>query len=249
MNTENNDTPRGRGIYLLPNLFTLSALFAGFYAVITAMQGHFSNAAIAIFIGMLMDTLDGRVARLTHTQTLFGAELDSLSDMVSFGMAPALVLFMWSLSALGKFGWLVAFIYAAAVALRLARFNVQASVDKRYFKGLACTPAAGVMAGMVWNGSEYGIVGAHISILVALVTLLMAFLMVSNLPYRSFKDLDIKGRVPFIVILILLVALVFIAYDPPPILLLVFFCYAFSAPVVSLWKYRQRRKTKKSGGN
>ena len=151
---------RHRGIYLLPNMFTTAALFAGFYAIVAGMKGFFDNAAMAIYIAMILDALDGRVARLTNTQTDFGAQLDSLSDMVSFGVAPALVIYSWALGHLGKLGWLAAFVYAVAGALRLARFNVQAgNADKRYFQGLPIPAAAGVIAGMVWSGNEFGITG------------------------------------------------------------------------------------------
>jgi len=151
---------RRRGIYLLPNLFTTAALFAGFFAIISAIQGRFEVAAVAIFIAMILDGLDGRVARMTNTQTEFGAEYDSLSDMVSFGVAPALVVYLWGLSTLGKVGWLAAFIYTAGAALRLARFNTQAvSIDKRYFQGLPSSAAVAVVFGMVWVVIEYGFSG------------------------------------------------------------------------------------------
>ena len=189
---------RHRGIYLLPNLFTTAALFSGFYAIINGMSGHFENAAIAIFVAMVLDGLDGRVARLTNTQSSFGAEYDSLSDMVAFGVAPALVAFEWALGSLGKVGWMVAFIYVAGAALRLARFNTMVGkADKRYFIGLASPAAAALVAGTVWAFSDFGIKGSNMAFLVALLVAGAGMLMVSNIKYNSFKDLDLKGRVPF----------------------------------------------------
>lgn len=233
---------KGRGIYLLPNLFTISALFAGFYAIVAAMRGDFANAAVAIFVGMLLDSLDGRIARLTNTTTAFGAELDSLSDMVSFGIAPALVIYSWSLVNLGNIGWLIAFIYAAAVALRLARFNTQlASADKKYFSGLACTPTAGVVAGLVWTAVTYGIHGGSIKIWVAIIILLLALLMISNIRYHSFKDLDFKGHVPFVAIVLLLMILVLISIAPAQMLFFTFALYALSGPVLTVWVLRKKR--------
>ncbi len=233
--------PRGRGIYLLPNLFTISALFAGFYAIIGALKGQFELAAIAIFVAMIMDTLDGRVARLTNTQTHFGAELDSLSDMVSFGVAPALIVYSWSLNTLGKFGWLAAFAYTASVALRLARFNTRQTMDKRYFQGLACTPAAGMLAGLIWVGNIYEISGITISILVALVTIGLGLLMISRIPYRSFKDANLKDSVPFMTIVLVVMVLISIAIDPPFVLFFVFFAYAASGPLIRLWSLIHKR--------
>jgi CDP-diacylglycerol---serine O-phosphatidyltransferase len=236
---------RGRGIYLLPNLFTISALFAGFYAIVAALKGHYENAAVAIFVAMLMDSLDGRVARLTHTVTPFGAELDSLSDMVAFGIAPALVVYSWSLCELGKFGWLAAFIYAVAVALRLARFNTQIVKDKHYFQGLACTPAAGVLAGIILATRELGVPGRTITIFIALICILLGALMVSNLRYRSFKDLDLKNNVPFVVILIVVSIIVFISIDPPQVLFAIFAIYALSGPIAYLWQRHKQKKEKR----
>src|SRR3989338_819245 len=205
-----------RGIYLLPNLFTISALFAGFYAVVAALKGHFDNAAIGIFIAMVMDSLDGRVARLTNTQTGFGAQLDSLSDMVSFGLAPALVVYSLSLSLLGKSGWLAAFIYAVAVALRLARFNTQLHrSDKRYFRGFPCPAAAAIIASTVWIGHFYPKPSFTMSFIIGIFVVMIGLLMVSNIRYRSFKDLDLKNRVSFKAIISVVMILVFIAINPP----------------------------------
>lgn len=235
---------RHRGVYLLPNLFTTAALFSGFYAIVSAMNGDFSNAAIAVFVAMVLDGLDGRVARMTNTQSAFGAEYDSLSDMVAFGVAPALVVFTWALADLGKVGWVFAFIYMAGAALRLARFNTHiGDEDKRYFTGLASPAAAGLVAGMVWALSDFGVDGTDISVLVGILTALGGLLMVSNVRYRSFKDLDLKGRVPFFVILLVVLVFAIISTDPSRILWLIFIAYAASGPLQALWRWRQRQKT------
>lgn len=237
---------RRRGIYLLPNLFTIAGLFAGFYAIVTAMEGYFNYSAVAIFVAMIMDFFDGRVARLTNTQSAFGAELDSLSDMVSFGVAPALVIYSWSLEGLGKLGWLAAFIFAAAGALRLARFNTQALVaDKRYFQGLPIPAAAGVLASMVWLCVDSEILGDVVSIITAVLAIIIAVLMVSNVRYYSFKEIDLKGRVPFVAILLVVLAFVGISLDPPKILFLIFFCYALSGPILTLYSLYKRRSLKR----
>ena len=237
---------RRRGIYLLPNLFTIAGLFAGFYAIVTAMEGYFSNAAIAIFVAMIMDFFDGRVARLTNTQSAFGAELDSLSDMVSFGVAPALVVYSWSLESLGKLGWLAAFIFAAAGALRLARFNTQAQImDKRYFQGLPIPAAAGILASMVWLSVDSGIPGDVVDMTAAVLAILAAILMVSNIRYYSFKEIDLKGRVPFVAILLVVLAFVGISLDPPKVLFLFFFCYGLSGPVLTLLALQKKRSLRR----
>lgn len=254
MATTQGDTEekkRRRGIYLLPNLFTTACLFSGFYAVVAAMGGRYEAAVIAVFIAMIMDGLDGRVARLTNTQTDFGAQYDSLADMVSFGVAPSLVMFTWSLNHLGKIGWLGAFIYAAAAALRLARFNTQVGVaDKRYFQGLASPAAAATLMGGVWvavdYGNTYGISGADLRIAALILTVSCGILMVSNVRYRSFKDLDLKGKVPFVALLAVVLVFVFISIDPPQVLFLIFFLYAMSGPVLMVVTLRQRRALKKA---
>lgn len=244
---DDSDIIRSRGIYLLPNLFTVTALFAGFYAIVVAMEGRFDNAAIAIFVAMIMDGLDGRIARLTHTQTAFGAQLDSLSDMVSFGIAPALVVYSWALIHLGKAGWLSAFIFAVAGALRLARFNIQlGKADKRYFQGLAIPSAAATVASMVWVGQDFGLTGMVVDVIAAIVTVVIGFLMVSNFRYRSFKDFDIKGKVPFIVIIIIVLVYVLISIDPPEILFVIFLIYALSGPLAALWNYRKKNHSQKN---
>ncbi len=241
---------RGKGIYLLPNLFTLAALFAGFYAIVAALKGQFDNAGIATFIAMVMDTLDGRVARLTHTQTNFGAELDSLSDMVSFGVAPALISYTWGLNTLGKPGWLAAFIYAAAVALRLARFNTQIGVtDKRFFKGLPCPAGASLIVSLIWSIEEFDLGGPFMHIIVMIATILTGLLMVSNLPYYSFKDLDLKNKVPFVVILLVVLLFVLSSVEPPLVWFILSIVFVLSGPVYWLWRkkrrYLARHSTKK----
>jgi CDP-diacylglycerol--serine O-phosphatidyltransferase len=245
---------RHRGIYLLPNLFTTANLFAGFYSIINSISAqsagdpreaskYFAYAAIAIFVAMILDSLDGRVARMTNTQSAFGAEYDSLSDMVAFGVAPALLAFGWALGDMGKVGWMVAFIYVAGAALRLARFNTQVgTADKRYFIGLASPAAAGVVAGTVWAFSDYGIQGSKMSFLVALLVAAAGMLMVSNIKYNSFKELDLKGRVPFVAILAVVLVFAVVFSDPPRILLLIFLAYAFSGPVQYLLRMRRHKQ-------
>ena len=243
-----------RGIYLLPNLFTTGALFGGFYAIVAAMSGRYTAAAIAVFIAMVLDGLDGRVARMTNTQSAFGAEYDSLSDMVSFGLAPALVMYQWSLvhmHSLGWFGakasWLVAFFYAAAAALRLARFNTQVGIaDKRYFQGLPSPTAAAVMMGSVWVAEQFGLSGEALMFPALAVTLLCGGLMVSNVAYYSFKDLDLRKRVPFIAVLLMLGLFVLVALWPSIVLYTLFLIYTLSGPALSIWrrwrKYRRNRQ-------
>ncbi|MCF5354828.1 CDP-diacylglycerol--serine O-phosphatidyltransferase, partial [Pseudomonas syringae] len=201
---------------------------------------YFAFAAIAIFVAMVLDGLDGRVARMTNTQSAFGAEYDSLSDMVAFGVAPALLAFGWALGDMGKVGWMVAFIYVAGAALRLARFNTQVGkADKRYFIGLASPAAAGVVAGTVWAFSDFGIQGSKLSFLVALLVAAAGMLMVSNIKYNSFKELDLKGRVPFVAILAVVLVFAVVFSDPPRILLLIFLAYALSGPIQYLLRRRK----------
>ncbi|MDH3763037.1 MAG: CDP-diacylglycerol--serine O-phosphatidyltransferase [Gammaproteobacteria bacterium] len=238
-----------KGIYLLPNMFTTGALFCGFYAIIAAMNGRFEIAAIAIFLAGLLDGLDGRVARLTNTQSAFGAEYDSLADMVSFGVAPALVVYLWSLvylrevsNFMGKLGWLVAFIYATATALRLARFNTQIGVaDKRYFQGLASPAAAAVVMGSVWVCESYGIAGEDVTYAALLMTLAAGLLMVSRFSYYSFKDLDLSKRVPFVVLLAAVLVFVFLTIETAIVLFSFFFLYMMSGPIVSLFRWNRKR--------
>lgn len=225
---------RGRGIYLLPNLFTTASLFSGFYAIVAAMNGHFENAAIAIFVSMILDGLDGRVARMTNTQSAFGAEYDSLVDMVAFGVAPALVAFSLNLQSLGKIGWVATFIYVAGAALRLARFNTQiGSVDKRYFVGLPSPAAAALVAGFVWVFHSFEQT-MFLTLLTMLFVASSGVLMVSNVLYNSFKELDLKARVPFTAVLVMVLVFAVIALEPSLVLLLGFVVYAASGPVTSL---------------
>jgi len=237
MSETSPQNPR-KGIYLLPNLFTTTSLFAGFYAIVAAMKGNFDVAAIAIFIAMVMDGIDGRVARLTNTQSAFGAEYDSLSDIVSFGVAPALVVYSWGLSSLGKVGWLAAFFYTAATALRLARFNSSlGNEDKRYFQGLPCPSAAGLVSAMVWVAYDYEIPGHQLWITTAIVTVIIGALMVSSIRYYSFKDIDFKGHVPFVALLAVLMLFVFVSISPPLILLSAFGLYVLSGPILAVTRY------------
>src|SRR6266566_4087301 len=214
---------RKRGIYILPSLLTTASLFAGFYAIVQSMQGNFEQASVAIFISMILDALDGRVARLTHTESEFGTQYDSIVDMVAFGLAPSLVMYSWALSGLDKLGWLAAFIYAACAGLRLARFNVQVgSVDKRYFRGLPSPAAAALVAGFIWVLHSFGVPGREISLVALFITVVAGGLMVSNVRYRSFKDLDLRGRVPFVAILAVPLVFVLIVLDPPQVLFFAF---------------------------
>jgi CDP-diacylglycerol--serine O-phosphatidyltransferase len=232
---------RDRGIYLLPNLFTTGALFAGFYAIVQAMNGRFEHAAIAIFIAMVLDGLDGRVARLTHTQSAFGAEFDSLSDMVSFGVAPALVIYEFALQGMGKVGWIAAFVYCAGAALRLARFNTQldAVTDRRFFQGLPSPAAAALVAGFVWVMVEYRIAGPDVRWLAVFVALFAGLTMVSNLKYYSGKEINLKKSVPFVAILLIVLVFILISTSPPEVLFLAFLGYGLSGygyALRSLWR-------------
>ncbi len=247
--------PRHRGIYLLPNLFTTAGLFAGFYAIVAAIQGRYAPAGVAIFVAMLMDGIDGRVARLTHTQSEFGVQYDSLSDMVCFGVAPALVMYQWALRSMADFGWmwakagwLAAFIYTAGAALRLARFNTQVgTADKRYFLGLPSPSAAAVVAGLVWVGADMGVPGGRLAVAGFVLTLAAGLLMVSNLRYYSFKELDFRNRVPFVVTLFIVLLFVFTSIDPPKVIFGGFLAYVLSGPVLFLWRWRRRRRRTRSG--
>lgn len=239
-----------RGIYLLPNMITTAGLFAGFYAIVAAMNGRFEEAAVAIFVAMVMDGIDGRVARLTNTQSEFGVQYDSLSDMVCFGLAPALVMYEWSLQSMvsvgwAKLGWLAAFIYTASGALRLARFNAQvATAEKRYFKGLPSPSAAGVLAGLVWVGADLGISGYDLVLPAFVLTIAMGLLMVSNIHYYSFKEFNFKNRVSFMAILAVMLVYAFASIDPPKVLFGGFLIYAISGIVYTLLGIRKRRKAR-----
>lgn len=238
---------RRRGIYLLPNLFTTGALFSGFYAITSAMGGRFETAVIAIFVAMILDGLDGRVARLTNTQSEFGAQYDSLSDMVSFGAAPALVMYLWAFSSLGKVGLFAAFVHAAGGALRLARFNTQlATADKNYFQGLPSPAAAAILAGFIWICLEYKYDIELFKYFALGLTVSTGLLMVSNFRYSSFKKIDLKGKVPFIVAIAVMLAIAFVMAQPQTMLFLLFLGYAISGPVITLVMRRRRLQGRKA---
>ena len=255
--TQKNDKihPVRRGVYLLPNLLTTAALFAGFYAIVAAIDGNFRRAAIAVFIAMFMDGLDGRVARLTSTESDFGKEYDSLSDMVSFGVAPALVVYQWGVeriaeygAAWGRIGWLAAFFYAVAAALRLARFNARVNIaDKRYFEGLPSPPAAALVASLVWLGTEYQVAGITALSLGFCLTAAAGALMVSGFRYYSFKDLNLGKSVSFGTIIVIPLVFVLIALSPPEMLFALSALYALSGPVMWLWQRAGDRRRPRGG--
>ncbi|KAF3982050.1 MAG: CDP-diacylglycerol--serine O-phosphatidyltransferase [Methylococcales symbiont of Hymedesmia sp. n. MRB-2018] len=243
---ENKPSIRHRGIYLLPNLFTTGAMFAGFYAMTSAINGRFEAAAISIFVAMILDGLDGRVARMTNTQSEFGMQYDSLSDMVSFGVAPALVMYLWAFESMGKLGLFAAFVHTAGGALRLARFNTQVEVaDKRYFQGLPSPAAAAILAGGLWISLEYGYDIESIKYLVLILTISTGLLMVSNFRYSSFKEIDFKGRVPFIVAIMVMLVIGFVMAQAQTILFFLALGYAISGPVITLLTLRQKRQDRK----
>jgi CDP-diacylglycerol--serine O-phosphatidyltransferase len=234
---------RRKGIYILPNLFTLAALFGGFYAIVMAINGRFDLAAVGVFCAMVLDSLDGRVARMTNTQSAFGEQMDSLSDMVSFGAAPALISYVWALKSLGRWGWIAAFVYCACAALRLARFNVNtAVVDKRYFQGLPSPAAAALIAGFIWLMTESGIKGTEVLWGVAIPWVMFALAlyagltMVTNVPFYSFKDLQMKRSVPFVVIVLIALGIAIINIDPPIVMFSMFVVYGFSGYAVYVWR-------------
>ncbi|WP_295759723.1 CDP-diacylglycerol--serine O-phosphatidyltransferase [Undibacterium sp.] len=231
-----------RGIYLLPNAFTTAALFCGFYAIVMAMTQRFEHAALAIFVAMVLDSLDGRVARMTNTQSEFGAQYDSLSDMISFGAAPALVVFEWSLKGMGKLGWLAAFVYCACAALRLARFNTNiAVVDKKYFQGLPSPAAAALVAGFILLMDDLHFKGAELSWSAWSITLFAGLTMVTNVPFYSFKDVNMRKSVPFVAPFLILLGYVAIVSDPPRVLFGLFVMYGLSGYAVLLWRWRSGR--------
>ena len=236
---------RRKGIYILPNLFTLAALFGGFYAIVMAMNGHFDLAGIGIFCAMVLDSLDGRVARMTNTQSAFGEQMDSLSDMVSFGAAPALIAYEWALKDLGRWGWIAAFVYCACAALRLARFNVNTSVvDKRFFQGLPSPAAAALVAGFIWLLTEFGVGRGQsvalgwgvVSWTMFALTLYAGLTMVTNVPFYSFKDIQMKKTVPYFVIVLIALGLAMISIRPSLVLFCVFVFYGFSGYGIYLWR-------------
>lgn len=229
---------RPKGIYMLPNMITLAALFGGFYAIVMAMNGRFDLATVGIFVAMVLDSLDGRVARMTNTQSAFGEQMDSLSDMVSFGAAPALVAYVWVLRDLGRWGWIAAFVYCACAALRLARFNVNTGVvDKRYFQGLPSPAAAALVAGFIWLANELELVKAELVWPMFVITLYAGLTMVTNVPFYSFKDLSLKKSVPFAAIVLVALGIAVINIHPPTVLFALFCVYGLSGYVV----YAKRR--------
>jgi len=247
--THNNGPGRAKGIYLLPNLMTTGALFAGFYAIVGAIDGNFERSAIALFIAMLLDGLDGRLARMTGTESEFGRQYDSLSDLVAFGIAPALIVYQWGLSHMaeygwiwGKVGWLAAFLFAVSAALRLARFNVTSrSADRRFFEGLPSPPAAIVLTSMVWLGTEMGWSGGPMLAVAAIITALSGALMVSHFPFYSFKEVSAKGRISFTNAILIPLTFILIAIDPPTVLFLMSSTYALSGIGIGLWRRSRRR--------
>ncbi|MBC7917090.1 MAG: CDP-diacylglycerol--serine O-phosphatidyltransferase [Rhodoferax sp.] len=224
---------RRKGIYILPNLFTLAALFGGFFSVVMAMNGRYDLSAVGIFCAMVLDSLDGRVARMTNTQSAFGEQMDSLSDMVSFGAAPALISYEWALKGLGRWGWFAAFVYCACAALRLARFNVNTTVvDKRYFQGLPSPAAAALVAGFLWMCTELGIKGPDVAWPVFVISLFAGLTMVTNVPFYSFKDVSMKRSVPFGVVVAMALVIAFINIDPPKVMFGLFVIYGLSGYVI-----------------
>ena len=238
--------PRRKGIYILPNLFTLAALFGGFYGIVMAMNGRFEQGAIGIFCAMVLDSLDGRVARMTNTQSTFGEQMDSLSDMVSFGAAPALIMYEWALNGLGKLGWIAAFVYCSCAALRLARFNTNLGVvDKRFFQGLPSPAAAALVMGFIWlmddSGFKVPLEGDWLRWTAFGFTLYAGLTMVTNVPFYSFKDVSFKRSVPFIVIVAIALGIAFITLHPPLVLFGLFVVYGFSGYGVYAWKRMKGR--------
>lgn len=228
---------RRKGIYILPNLFTLAALFGGFYAIVMAVNGRFDLAAVGVFCAMVLDSLDGRVARMTNTQSAFGEQMDSLSDMVSFGAAPALIAYVWALTGLGRWGWIAAFVYCACAALRLARFNVNtAVVDKRFFQGLPSPAAAALVAGFIWLMVETGESGPNLRWWMFAITLYAGLTMVTNLPFYSFKEISFKRSVPFVVIVLIALGIAVVNIDPPKVIFGLFVVYGLSGYVVYGWR-------------
>lgn len=231
---------RNRRIYILPNLFTTASLFAGFYAIIQATQGHFDVSAAAIFIAAILDSLDGRVARMTNTVSDFGKEYDSLSDVIAFGLTPALVSYEWALSSLGKVGWLISFLFVACAALRLARFNSMTVADKRYFQGIPCPAAAAFVAAFVWMIYSYDSQGQNWQLTTLFITVIASLAMVSNIPYYSFKDINLKGRMPFVGMIVLVIIFLLISWDPPNVLFILCLLYFISGPIGSLPYFRNK---------
>jgi CDP-diacylglycerol---serine O-phosphatidyltransferase len=240
--------PRRKGIYILPNLFTLAALFGGFYAVVMAMNGRFENACIGIFVAAVLDSLDGRVARMTNTQSAFGEQMDSLSDMVSFGAAPALIMYEWALKGLGRAGWIAAFVYCACAALRLARFNTNIGVvDKRFFQGMPSPAAAALVIGFVWVMDDAGFEGVYtitgLAWAALVITLYAGLTMVTNVPFYSFKDVNFKRSVPFIVIVAIALGIAILNIHTPAVLFGIFCVYGLSGYAVYAWRRAKGLRT------
>lgn len=233
-----------KGIYMLPNMITLAALFGGFYAIVMAMNGRFDLATLGIFAAMVLDSLDGRVARMTHTQSAFGEQMDSLSDMVSFGAAPGLVAYVWVLKDVGRWGWIAAFVYCACAALRLARFNVNTGVvDKRYFQGLPSPAAAALVAGFIWLATELELDRVSLVWPMFALTLFSGLTMVTNVPFYSFKDLSIKKSVPFAAIVLVALGIAVINIHPPTVLFGLFVIYGLSGYAMYFWRKAKGRPT------
>jgi CDP-diacylglycerol---serine O-phosphatidyltransferase len=234
---------RKKGVYLLPNLITTAALFSGFYAIVQAMNHQYEQSAVAIFIAMVLDGMDGRIARLTRTQSPFGAEYDSLSDMVSFGVAPALVIYVWALKEMGRLGWIAAFIFCAGAAVRLARFNTKLDVaDKRWFQGLPSPSAAALIAGLVWVANDYGVSGTDLRWWAWALTVFAGLTMVSNVRYYSFKEINMKKSIPFVAMLLVILGFAVLSYDAPVALFLSFVAYALSGYVMELMAFIKRKR-------
>ncbi len=241
--TKNGAKARNRGIYLLPNLFTTGALFSGFYGITSAIDGRFETAAMLIFVSLVLDGLDGRVARMTNTQSDFGAEYDSMADMVSFAVAPAIILYLWSLASLGQAGLIGAFVHLAGGALRLARFNTQlATQDKRYFQGLPSPAAAAILAGLVWISEKYDYGIGELPWLVLVMAVSTGLLMVSNFRYYSFKDINLRDKVPFVVVIGVMLGFAITLSNPATVLFFFFFGYALSGPIMTMLLLRRKRQ-------
>ncbi len=239
--------PPRKGLYMLPNAITLAALFSGFYAIVMAINGRFEVSCIAIFCAAILDSMDGRVARMTNSQSAFGEQMDSLSDMVSFGAAPALIIYIWALKDLGKAGWIPAFVYISGAALRLARFNVNIGVvDKRFFQGLPSPAAAAIVIGLIWVVDDAGFKGVSqipaIAYTAFAVTLFAGFSMVTNAPFYSFKVVGSRRTVPFIVIVSMALAIALVALDPPKVLFAIFCVYGISGYGVYVWRRMKGRR-------
>jgi len=233
-----------KGIYMLPNLVTLAALFGGFYAIVMAMNGRFDLAALGVFCAMVLDGLDGRIARMTNTQSAFGEQMDSLADMVSFGAAPALIAYEWALRGLGRWGWIAAFVYCACAALRLARFNVNtAVVDKRFFQGLPSPAAAALVVGFLWLMIELEVSGPTVAWPMFVMCLYAGLTMVSNVPFYSFKDLQMRRSVPFVVIVLIVLAIGVVNIHPPTVLFGTFMLYGLSGYAVYGWRKARGLRT------